>query len=120
MGEWRLWQIDNVVSSFLESCEKGMREVFLRRLIHLLEYGDQTGRPLSAPLGKGLFELRGRARKSQARLIYFFGDRKEIFFVHACYKKRSKLSPGDLAIADRNREQIKKERGLAHGIDFAN
>lgn len=76
-------------------------------------------RPVSAPLGDGLFELRGKANKKQARLIYYFGtNRREIIFTHACYKASKTISPRDMEIAKRNRKSIEEGREKPHGLNY--
>ena len=73
--------------------------------------------PASAPLEDGLFELRGKKKTVQARLIYYFEPDKRIVFVYACYKDRERLRRRDIESAKKNRERIKKEGAKIYAIN---
>lgn len=112
MKYWALFQESDTISSFLNSCSQGMEEILVRHLDILTEKGNETRRPISAPLGGGLHELRGWADGRQARLIYFFEIGKRIIFVHACYKAGKRIHPDDMKIAIRNKKRIEQGRSV--------
>jgi len=90
----------------------------LSRLDWLSETGNETGRPITAPLGNGLFELLGQSGNKHARLIFYFSTNRRIIFVYAFFKSSSKISQRDLNIANKNRRISKKEEEKVHGIDI--
>lgn len=118
MSEWILWQFKNIVDSFLANVNDRMEEILVRRLVHLSDKGNDCKRPISSPIGDGLFELRARAGKEQARLIYFFHSDRRIIFVHAFYKPGSAISQHDKEIASRNRKAIQEGKERAYGLNF--
>src|SRR4030042_91814 len=111
MSTWTLWQYRNIVDSFLAQCDTEMQEISIRRLGILLEKGIECKMPISEPLGDGLFVLRARSKNVRARLIYYFGEKKQIIFVHAIYKDTSKIGQHNITIAKRNRDIIKGKKG---------
>lgn len=74
MNTWTLWQYKKIVDLFLEECNQEMQEVLMRRIDLLSEKGIECKRPISTPIGNGLFELRGRSGNKQARLIYYLAQ----------------------------------------------
>jgi phage-related protein len=120
MNTWLLHEFKKVVSDFLAKCDEDMKEVLERRLDTLREKGNACCFPVSESLGDNLFELRGRYRKQQARLIYYFAAGKNIIFVHAFYKKTPKISHQDMDMAKRNRKILQEGRGKAYGLYLTN
>jgi phage-related protein len=118
MIAWTLWQYRSIVESFLAQCDIQMQEIFVRRLAILLERGNECKMPISEPLGDGLFALRSRSKNRRARLIYYFGENKQIIFVHAFYKSTSKVKQDAIRIAKRNRNIIKEEKERPYGYNF--
>ena len=97
-----------------------MYEKLIQRLDHLSEKGNQCRYPTSEHIEDGLFELRGRAKKKQARLIFYFKPNKMIVFVHAFYKPGNKISPDDIAMAKKNRKTIEENQEKIYGLNYTN
>lgn len=117
MAPWSLWQYDDVIDSFLASCNQEMQESIIRRLDILSEKGNLARRPVSAPLEDKLYELFGRAGRERARLIFFFEAGRKIIFVHACYKDQGRLPRREIETAKRNRERIQEGEVTARAIN---
>ncbi len=115
---WTLWQYKKIADSFLDHCDEGMRDVLVRRLTTLAEKGVQCKMPVSEPIGDGLFSVHGRSGKERGRLIFYFGERRQIIFVHAFWKTTQKIDRHDIDIAKRNRRLIEERREIYHGFDF--
>lgn len=118
MITWTLLQYRNVVDSFLIQCDTEMQEMFIRRLGILLEKGIECKMPISEPLGDGLFALRARSKNVRARLIYYFGEKRQIIFVHAIYKDTPRIGQHNIAIAKRNRDIVKGKKGKLDDFHF--
>jgi phage-related protein len=73
-----------------------------RRLDFLQEHGNLSGRPVSAALGDGIFELRA----NQARMLFYFGTKHDIIFVHCLIKKTRRVPREDIELAKKNRAKI--------------
>jgi len=106
MSNWQLKQFRYIYNSFYASCDRAMQNIIDRRVDLLRQKGNECRRPVTAPLGDGLFELRARAANTQARLIFFYGENQTIIFIHALFKQRGKIDQADLMLAKRNMKKI--------------
>ena len=122
MNEWKLKQFKNIVNTFLENCDFDMEEALEERLDLLSDMGNMCKRPVSEPLGEGLFALRARENRRQVRLIYYFKPKmhKVIIFVHAFYKKTRSILPRDIEKAKKNKKFIEEEEGEVNEINLTN
>jgi len=96
----------------LDSQPKDLESVETRLDI-LAERGNLCRRPISASIEDGIFELRGTGT---TRLLFYFRVNREIMFVHAVEKKKSKLDRKDIELAKTIRSQI-EEHGEESNID---
>lgn len=120
MGTWQLKQFRNIVDLFYAGCDQAMQNKLDRRLDLLRQKGIECRRPITAPLGDGLFELRAGVRNMQARLIFFYGAKQNIIFVHAINKQRGKIDQADLTVAKKNRKKIVSGTENENGLTFIN
>ncbi|MGH7204683.1 MAG: type II toxin-antitoxin system RelE/ParE family toxin [Nitrospiraceae bacterium] len=121
MQPWTLWQFpDNLIDDFLAGCTEELREAVYYGLDFLAEYGNRCGRPHSAPLGEGIFELRARAGRQQARLLYYFDPNRKIVFVVAIFKDQRRISPPDLKLAKQRRQFLRDSGGTGHDFNIPN
>jgi phage-related protein len=74
----------------------------------LMELGNECGRPISAHLQDGIFEFRA----NQVRLLYFFGDNRQIVFVHNIVKKTGNVPPREIKLAKTRRKEVQKGGSL--------
>ena len=68
-----------------------------------LQWGWPVGRPLAAPLGQGLFELRSALPRRQIARLLFFIREECIIAVHGFIKKTQKTPAQDLELARRRK-----------------
>jgi phage-related protein len=111
---WSAHQFGSVWDVVYDSCDRDTREVLDRRLDILLEHGNNCGRPITAHLDDGIFELRAKS----ARMLFYFGTNRDIIFAHCIIKKTKKVPREDIETAKKNRAKIK-----LHGLqtnDLAN
>ncbi len=66
------------------------------RLKKLRGQGHELRRPLSAPLGDGIYELRVREKKVRLRMLYFFYGREIVVVSHGLKKKTGEVPPIDI------------------------
>lgn len=75
---------------FLESLTDDNAAAEAEALVEMLEeHGNTLRRPLSAPLGDGLFEARGLT--SGVRLFFVYAPGHRIIVLDGCVKKRKKI-----------------------------
>jgi len=120
MDTWKLKQFKTIVNTFLENCDPKMEEAIEGRLDLLSDMGNMCKRPVSEPLGDGLFALRARENRRQVRLIYYFGPNKVINFVHVFYKTTRNILLRDIEKAKKNKKFIEEEEGKVNEINFTN
>jgi phage-related protein len=70
-------------------------------------YGPDLGMPHTRAMGKGLFELRLKAKEGLARILYCTMIGKEIMILHQYIKKSDKTPPKELALARRRMKEVK-------------
>jgi hypothetical protein len=100
---WIALQFDTVWDSLYVQCDGNTQEMLDRRYVGLLEKGNLSERPISAPLRDGIFELRANA----ARMLFFFGPKRlEITFVNCFFKKQREVPPEEIDLAIKRRGQI--------------
>lgn len=78
----------------------------LANLLHILElieeFGPDLGKPHTAPMGKGLFEIRAKGKEGIGRSLFCTRKGKEIIILHSFVKKTQRTPKKELDIA-RNR-----------------
>ncbi len=96
-------------SEDLQDLLLGLPEGIQARYVHLTErmvvFGPDLGMPHSRALGKGLFELRMKAKEGIGRVFYGTLPRRRILMLHAFMKKSQKTPAKELRIA---RERLKE------------
>jgi phage-related protein len=102
------WRIDyfredsgrSPVESFIEALSTDEQADVMVGIDMLRSHGVSLGRPWVAPLGKGLWELRVRARR-QLRILYVLGTARTFVLLHAFVKKTREVPQADINIATR-------------------
>ena len=89
----------------------GLPDGILANLIRTLElmeeFGPNIGRPHTAPLGKGLFEVRAKGQEGIARSFFCCVQDQRIIILHTIIKKGMKASKKDLDLAIKRMKEIK-------------
>ena len=99
---WITWQYKTVWDDTYAQCDDATKEVLDRHLFSSRTKGNLLERPISAPLGNGVFELRAK----DARMLYVFGPNRTIIFVNCFLKKVRRVPPQEIALAKKRRNEI--------------
>ena len=83
----------------------GIMASFLRITELIEEFGPDLGRPHTAPLGKGLFEIRAKGREGISRSVFCTVKGQEIVILTTAVKKGNKLPKRQI---DRARKRMKE------------
>ena len=79
-------------------------------LLHVLElveeFGPSIGRPHTAPLGKGLFEIRAKGREGLSRSLFCTLKGQEIVILHSFIKKTQKMPKNHLEMARKRMKEV--------------
>lgn len=92
---WAIEEYANAWSSLHDECDSKIQVALVQKLDQLRRVGNLAKRPLSAPLGGGIFELRYK----NARALYYFREDRTIVFVHGIIKKGRKVPQEDIDLA---------------------
>ena len=83
----------------------------LANLLHVLEmieeFGPAIGKPHTAPMGNGLFEIRAKGREGIARALFCTVNGNEIVILHSFVKKTRKTPKREL---EKARARLKELR----------
>ncbi len=82
----------------------------LANLLHILEmvesFGPSLGRPHTAPLGGGLFEIRAKGKEGISRSLFCAVKGREIVILHTVIKKTQKIPQRHLDLARRRMKEV--------------
>lgn len=82
----------------------------LLRIMELIEeFGPDLGRPHTAPLGRGLFEIRAKGREGIARSVFCTAKGREIVILMTVVKKGNKIPKRHMDTARKRMKEIQDE-----------
>jgi len=79
---------------------------FLRIAELIEEFGPDLGRPQTAPLGAGLFEIRAKGREGMGRSIFCTAKGKEIVILITVVKKGNKIPKRHMDTARKRMKEV--------------
>ena len=79
---------------------------FLRITELIEEFGPNLGRPHTAPLGQGLFEIRAKGREGVARSVFCSVAGEEIVVLITVIKKGSKIPKRSMNVARQRMKEV--------------
>lgn len=84
----------------------GILANFLRITELIEEFGPDLGRPHTAPLGKGMFEIRAKGREGISRSVFCTIKDKEIVILITVIKKDNKIAKRQMETAQKRMKEI--------------
>ncbi|MBN1867649.1 type II toxin-antitoxin system RelE/ParE family toxin [Candidatus Sumerlaeota bacterium] len=108
MATWTITYFSEAVQKEIAQLPAGLLARYLRYADRMEIYGPDLGMPHTRAMGKGLFELRLKAREGIARAFYCAAIERKIVVLHAFVKKSSKTPSKDLALARRRMKEIER------------
>lgn len=88
----------------------GFPDGILANLLHILDiietFGPAVGRPYTAPMGKGLFEIRAKGKEGVGRALFCTVKGQEIIILNAFIKKTQKTPAREIALARKRMKEI--------------
>lgn len=104
---WRVTFLNQKV----EKATLGFPPGILADLLHILEmikaFGPNLGKPHTAPMGEGLFEIRAKGKEGIGRSLFAIVVEEEVVIVHSFLKKSQKTPKKELAIARKRLKELK-------------
>ncbi len=103
---WRVSFYNERVEQETLELPPGILANFLR-IAELIEaFGPELGRPHTAPLGKGLFEIRAKGREGIARSIFCHLPESEIVVLATFIKKQSAIPRRQINLARQRMKEV--------------
>ena len=87
----------------------GILASLLRTLELIEEFGPELGRPHTAPLGKGLFEIRAKGKEGIARSVFCTLKGREIVILLTAVKKANALPKRQVELARRRMKEVQRD-----------
>ncbi len=103
---WTISFYNEKVKNEMLSLPSGIQANLLHVLEMIEEFGPSIGRPHTAPLGGGLFEIRAKGREGISRSLFCTLKGQEIVILHSFIKKTQKIPKKDLEKARRRMKEI--------------
>lgn len=85
---------------------KGINASLLRTLDQIQEFGPDLGRPHTASLERGLYEIRAKGREGIARSLYCTTQGREVVILLTVVKKANKLPKRHMETARKRMKEI--------------
>ena len=85
----------------------GILANFLRVTELIEEFGPNLGRPHTAPLSQGLFEIRAKGREGISRSVFCTVEDQEIVVLITVIKKGNKIPKRQMDVARKRMKEIK-------------
>jgi len=83
----------------------------LANFVHIVEMiedlGPSLGKPYTAPMGKGLFEIRSKGKEGIGRSFFCLVKNKEIVILHSFIKKSQKTPKKEIDLARARMKEVK-------------
>ncbi len=103
---WKVEFFNEMVEKQTLAFPNGILADFLRVVELIEEFGPDIGRPHTAPLGKGLFEIRAKGREGIGRSIFCSVRDRKIIILHSFVKKTQKIPQREIDKALKRKKEI--------------
>ena len=105
------WQV-TFYNEKVEEETLGFPKSILANFVHIVEmiedFGPALGKPYTAPMGDGLFEIRAKGKEGIGRSLYCTMVGKEIVILNSFIKKSQKTPKKELDLAKKRMKEVKK------------
>ena len=106
MTRWTITYYSETVQKEIVALSPGLLARYLRYTDRMEVYGPDLGMPHTRAMGKGLFELRLKAKEGIARAFYCAVFGRKIVILHSFVKKSQATPAKELALARRRMKEI--------------
>lgn len=104
--KWKITFYSDKVEAETLALPAGILASFLRIAELIEEFGPDLGRPHTAPLGKGLFEIRAKGKEGIARSLFCTVKGREIVILLTAVKKNNTLPKRQMETALKRLKEI--------------
>lgn len=105
---WRIMFYNEKVERDTLALPKGILANFLRTAELIEEFGPDLGRPHTAPLGQGLFEIRAKGKEGISRSVFCTARDQEIVVLITIVKKDNKIPKRHMDTARKRMKEVQE------------
>ncbi|MEM8497832.1 MAG: type II toxin-antitoxin system RelE/ParE family toxin [Pseudomonadota bacterium] len=105
---WRITFYNEKVERDTLALPKGILANFLRTAELIEEFGPDLGRPHTAPLGQGLFEIRAKGKEGISRSVFCTVRDQEIVVLITVVKKDNKIPRRHMDTARKRMKEVQE------------
>lgn len=106
--KWQITFYNKKVEQTTLDFPPGILANFLHIAEMIEEYGPALGKPYTASMGKGLFEIRSKGKEGIGRSLYCMVKGREIIILHSFIKKSQKTPKKELDLAKKRMKEVNK------------
>ncbi len=103
---WKITFFTQKVEAEILAFPAGILANFLHILEMIEEFGPALGKPHTAPMGDGLFEIRAKGKEGIGRAFFCTVKGKEIIILHSFVKKTQRTPKKELEKARRRLKEL--------------
>ena len=103
---WKITFFTQKVEAETLAFPAGILANFLHILEMIEEFGPALGKPHTAPMGDGLFEIRAKGKEGIGRAFFCTVKGKEIIILHSFVKKTQRTPKKELEKARRRLKEL--------------
>ncbi|MDJ0731223.1 MAG: type II toxin-antitoxin system RelE/ParE family toxin [Crocosphaera sp.] len=105
---WQITFYNEKVEQEIMNFPPGILANFLHIAEMIEEFGPMIGKPYTASMGAGLFEIRAKGKEGIGRSFYCTLKGREIIILHSFIKKSQKTPKKELELAKKRMKEVKK------------
>ena len=106
---WTITFYNDKVEAETQALPPGVLANFLRITELIEEFGPKLGRPHTAPLGQGLFEIRAKGREGIARSVFCTIRNQNIVILITAIKKGNRLPERQMETARKRMKEVQRD-----------
>ena len=106
---WKVTFYSEKVKKESLALPRGILANFLRIVELIREFGPDLGRPHTAPLGQGLFEIRAKGQEGIARTVFCTVKGKEIVILMSVIKKSNKIPKRQMDTVHKRMKEVQHD-----------
>lgn len=105
--KWKIRFYSDKVEKETLDFPAGILANFLHVAEMIEEFGSALGKPYTAPMGDGLFEIRAKGKEGIGRSLYCTVAGREIVILNSFIKKTQKTPKKELDLAKKRMKEVK-------------
>ena len=107
--EWEIVYSSDDLQQAILGFPAGLQARYLHLTQRQLAFGPDLGMPHTRAMGKGLFELRLKAKEGIGRVLFCTLSGQRIMMLHAFVKKSAKTPAKELKIARKRQKEVQAQ-----------